>query len=32
MLKDAQFQSKMAERLADGVQEYLKNHVRNASN
>jgi N-acetylmuramoyl-L-alanine amidase len=32
MLKDSQFQSKMAERLADGVQEYLKNHARSASN
>jgi N-acetylmuramoyl-L-alanine amidase len=32
MLKDSQFQSKMAERLAGGVQEYLKNHVRSASN
>jgi N-acetylmuramoyl-L-alanine amidase len=32
MLKDAQFQSKMAERLADGIQEYLKNHARSASN
>ncbi len=32
MLKDAQFQNKMAERLADGVQEYLKTHARSASN
>jgi len=32
MLKDSQFQSKMAERLASGVQEYLKNHARSASN
>jgi N-acetylmuramoyl-L-alanine amidase len=32
MLKDSQFQSKVAERLAGGVQEYLKNHVRSASN
>lgn len=32
MLKDSQFQYKVAERLAEGVQEYMKNHVRNASN
>ncbi len=32
MLKDAQFQSKMAERLAEGVQAYMKNHARSASN
>jgi len=32
MLKDSQFQSKMAERLASGVQEYLKNHARSTSN
>ncbi|TMQ55018.1 MAG: N-acetylmuramoyl-L-alanine amidase [Candidatus Eisenbacteria bacterium] len=32
MLKDAQFQSKVAERLADGVQAYMKNHARSASN
>ncbi len=32
MLKDAQFQSKVAERLAGGVQEYMKNHARSASN
>ncbi len=32
MLKDAQFQNKVAERLAEGVQEYMKNHVRDASN
>jgi N-acetylmuramoyl-L-alanine amidase len=32
MLKDAQFQSKMAERLALGVQEYMKTHARSASN
>jgi N-acetylmuramoyl-L-alanine amidase len=32
MLKDAQFQSKMAERLANGVQAYMKTHARSASN
>ena len=32
MLKDPQFQSKMAERIALGVQEYMKNHARSASN
>ena len=32
MLKDSQFQNKMAERLSDGVQAYMKNHARNASN
>jgi len=32
MLKDQQFQSKLAERLAMGVQEYMKNHARSASN
>ena len=32
MLKDPQFQSKVAERLADGVQTYMKNHARSASN
>src|SRR5437867_1161838 len=31
MLKDSQFQSKMAERLADGVQAYMKNHARSAA-
>ncbi|HYR52615.1 MAG TPA: N-acetylmuramoyl-L-alanine amidase [Candidatus Dormibacteraeota bacterium] len=32
MLKDGQFQSKVAERLADGVQTYMKTHARSASN
>ncbi len=32
MLKDAQFQTKLAERLSLGVQEYMKNHARDASN
>ncbi len=32
MLKDSQFQSKMAEHLADGVQAYMKTHARSASN
>ncbi len=32
MLKDSQFQNKVAERLADGVQAYMKNHARSASN
>ena len=32
MLKDPQFQSKMAERLSDGVQAYMKNHARSVSN
>jgi N-acetylmuramoyl-L-alanine amidase len=32
MLKDSQFQSKVAERLAEGVQEYMKTHARSASN
>jgi N-acetylmuramoyl-L-alanine amidase len=32
MLKDSQFQNKMAERLSEGVQAYMKNHARNASN
>jgi N-acetylmuramoyl-L-alanine amidase len=32
MLKDAQFQSKVAELLAEGVQAYMKNHARSASN
>lgn len=32
MLKDPQFQSKMAERLSLGVQQYMKNHTRSASN
>ena len=31
MLKDSQFQSKVAERLAEGVQVYMKNHARTAS-
>jgi N-acetylmuramoyl-L-alanine amidase len=30
MLKDGQFQSKIADRLAEGVQQYMKNHVRSA--
>jgi N-acetylmuramoyl-L-alanine amidase len=32
MLKDSQFQNKMAERLSDGVQAYMKNHARSVSN
>ena len=32
MLKDSQFQSKMAEMLADGVATYMRTHARNASN
>ena len=32
MLKDQQFQAKMAERLAEGVQAYMKTHARSASN
>jgi len=32
MLKDSQFQAKMAERLAEGVQAYMKTHARSASN
>jgi len=32
MLRDAQFQSKVAELLAEGVQAYMKNHARSASN
>jgi N-acetylmuramoyl-L-alanine amidase len=32
MLKDPQFQSKVAERLSDGVQAYMKNHARSVSN
>lgn len=32
MLKDSQFQSKVAELLAEGVQAYMKNHARSASN
>jgi len=32
MLKDGQFQSKVAERLSDGVQTYMKTHARSASN
>lgn len=31
MLKDSQFQTKVAERLADGVQTYMKSHARTAS-
>jgi N-acetylmuramoyl-L-alanine amidase len=32
MLKDSHFQNKMAERLAEGVQAYMKTHARSASN
>jgi len=31
MLKDSQFQNKMAERLADGVAQYMRNHPRTAA-
>jgi N-acetylmuramoyl-L-alanine amidase len=31
MLRDSQFQAKVAERLSDGVQSYMKNHARTAS-
>ena len=31
MLRDAQFQAKVAERLSDGVQAYMRNHARTAS-
>jgi N-acetylmuramoyl-L-alanine amidase len=32
MLKDSQFQYKVAERLSEGVQEYMKKNARSASN
>jgi N-acetylmuramoyl-L-alanine amidase len=32
MLKDSHFQNKVAERLAEGVQAYMKTHARSASN
>ena len=31
MLKDGQFQSKIADRLTEGVQQYMKNHIRSAA-
>ena len=31
MLKDSQFQTKVAERLAEGVQAYMRTHARGAS-
>ncbi len=32
MLRDSQFQSKVAERLAEGLEAYMKGHPRSASN